>query len=599
MVGISLTGPMRSTLLSLRNISGLRDVVSDRLATGLKVNSALDNPSSFYTALSLSDRAADLNSLLDAMSQGVQSLKNASQTIETAVNFLQQASALAGQALEASSVPAKEWFEEQVGDRGVVVTTSEELKTALAGGKETIVVYGRIILNDETLKFKPGQKLVGTEYFTGMTGRERFSCLEINISNNKSGIDTRYASELSDLDIFFNESGESSSSAILISSDGDPCVIRNINLNCSFASPKTHQFAALNVRNTYGGASGVLEGQINVSYTSSKENIRVFGIYNDNGNLNISPGTKINIKGAGRGLLNYGRTTIGAGSELNILGASTAVLNGYDLYDSSNQILTIESGVKIRAVSDILFHLRGSTDKTEKIIGIQPGVEISWASSEGTSQGTWLTTGIWRRKSGGEEYLTGDSLNKDAGEGKFRRISDKAEKFPDQLPEENNLKQYAGRYNELLKQYDSLIGDSGYKGINLLRNGRMKVVFNEDTASKLEIFGIDASSAALGLETAVWGTMSDIAASVAEISSALGKIRGYTSQFGAYYNILTTRYDFSQAMIAVLEEGADKLVLADMNRESADMLTLRTRQMLAVNALSLTARAGRSVLALF
>ena len=67
MSGISLTASMRSNLLSLQNISGQVSSTQNKLATGNKVNSAIDNPSSYYTARSLNNRADDLNALLDSM----------------------------------------------------------------------------------------------------------------------------------------------------------------------------------------------------------------------------------------------------------------------------------------------------------------------------------------------------------------------------------------------------------------------------------------------------------------------------------------------------------------------------------------------------
>ena len=71
MSDISLTASMRSNLLSLQNTADLMDRTQERLSTGNKVNSALDNPSSYYTARSLDNRASDLGSLLDSMGQGI------------------------------------------------------------------------------------------------------------------------------------------------------------------------------------------------------------------------------------------------------------------------------------------------------------------------------------------------------------------------------------------------------------------------------------------------------------------------------------------------------------------------------------------------
>ena len=71
-----------------------------------------------------------------------------------------------------------------------------------------------------------------------------------------------------------------------------------------------------------------------------------------------------------------------------------------------------------------------------------------------------------------------------------------------------------------------------------------------------------------------------------------------SAELGSYYNIVLNRQDFTENLINVLEEGADKLTLADMNEESANMLALQTRQQLATNSLSLASQAAQSILRL-
>ena len=71
------------------------------------------------------------------------------------------------------------------------------------------------------------------------------------------------------------------------------------------------------------------------------------------------------------------------------------------------------------------------------------------------------------------------------------------------------------------------------------------------------------------------------------------------STFGNNYSIVQNRQEFTENLIDVLTEGADKLTLADMNEESANMLALQTRQQLAINSLSLASQASQSVLKLF
>ena len=107
------------------------------------------------------------------------------------------------------------------------------------------------------------------------------------------------------------------------------------------------------------------------------------------------------------------------------------------------------------------------------------------------------------------------------------------------------------------------------------------------------------SSAALGLSKANWTTQGDIANSIQELLAAVNKIRTFQAELGNNYTIIQTRQNFTEALTDVLETGADNLVLADMNEESANYLALQTRQQLATNALSLAANSAQSVLALF
>jgi flagellin len=77
MSDISLSKAVRSNLLSLQNTADMMATTQERLSTGNKVNSALDNPTNFFTASSLNSRAGDLNALMDSMANGIQTLEAA------------------------------------------------------------------------------------------------------------------------------------------------------------------------------------------------------------------------------------------------------------------------------------------------------------------------------------------------------------------------------------------------------------------------------------------------------------------------------------------------------------------------------------------
>ena len=171
---------------------------------------------------------------------------------------------------------------------------------------------------------------------------------------------------------------------------------------------------------------------------------------------------------------------------------------------------------------------------------------------------------------------------------------------------------YGKQFDQLVEQIDKLAADSGYKGINLIggTGTTLTVNFDETGTNKLQIASKNGKSLGIGLiaaadfkaETA-WAAAETGAAAVATSISAAGtaisNLRSMASEFGNNYSIVQTREEFTTNLINVLEEGADKLTLADMNEESANMLALQTRQQLAINSLSLASQAAQSVLKLF
>src|SRR6187401_1447182 len=101
MSGIVLSASVRQNLLSLQSTADLLSTTQNRLATGKKVNSALDNPTNFFTAASLDNRASDINNLLDGISNGVQVLQAANTGLTSLQKLVDSAKSVANQALQA------------------------------------------------------------------------------------------------------------------------------------------------------------------------------------------------------------------------------------------------------------------------------------------------------------------------------------------------------------------------------------------------------------------------------------------------------------------------------------------------------------------
>jgi flagellin len=101
MSGIVLSASVRQNLLSLQSTADLLATTQNRLATGNKVNSALDNPTNFFTAQGLNNRASDITNLLDSIGNGVQVLQAANTGLTSLQKLVDTAKSIANQVLQA------------------------------------------------------------------------------------------------------------------------------------------------------------------------------------------------------------------------------------------------------------------------------------------------------------------------------------------------------------------------------------------------------------------------------------------------------------------------------------------------------------------
>lgn len=121
MADITLSASIRSNLLSLQNTSKLLDQTSNRLATGKKVNSAIDDPVAFFKAKGLTDRAGDLAAVKDGISTGLSVVKNAVDALDTIEDIVKQMKGLTGSALASSDAT----------ERAALATQFDALRTEI------------------------------------------------------------------------------------------------------------------------------------------------------------------------------------------------------------------------------------------------------------------------------------------------------------------------------------------------------------------------------------------------------------------------------------------------------------------------------------
>ena len=197
------------------------------------------------------------------------------------------------------------------------------------------------------------------------------------------------------------------------------------------------------------------------------------------------------------------------------------------------------------------------------------------------------------------------------------------------------------QFNELGNQISQLIEDASYQGLNLLNStgSQLDVAFSTRTASRLQVDGVDLNTTAIGSAQAgslfnatlasfdanldfaglsslagtdanaanfdgftVLGTDNSAIAVVntitSEIDDAVSQVRSISAELGTNVAILQTRIDFTETYVNTLEGGADKLTLADLNEEGANLVALQTRQQLGIQSLAIAGQNQQAILAL-
>ncbi len=151
MSGIVLSASVRQNLLSLQSTAELLSTTQNRLATGNKVNSALDNPTNFFTAQGLNNRASDITNLLDSIGNGVQVLQAANTGITSLQKLVDTAKSLANQVLQAPtgySTKSSTTSATTVGTAanlvdGTNIASGDTLTiAATGGGTATSIIFG-------------------------------------------------------------------------------------------------------------------------------------------------------------------------------------------------------------------------------------------------------------------------------------------------------------------------------------------------------------------------------------------------------------------------------------------------------------------------
>lgn len=693
---ITLSAATRQNLLSLQDTASLLSTTQSRLSTGKKVNSALDNPTNFFTSQSLTARSSDLANLLDGISNGVQTIQAANQGITSIQKLVDSAKSTANQALAdksatssgkaatSATVSGSKSFQGLAGTLDGTQDFSSLSKDgsvdiSLDGGTS----YKTIRLDASTLKGTASD-------LSKVTADQVVSSINSQIANDTTLKGKVAASVAADGRITFSTASAGSEQKLNVRGSGGATYDIGFGKGTAQTAAVVTATAALatNDFTTNTASFTINDGAKSINITLDANTV-----YNDNGDKLGSAagtGTAANTLAAIQRQLKAADSTVTAsltGGNLTFtsddLGADAAVTFTQGAVTANLGFGTTASTVTDlgtgTAASGLAALGSDATDGSSKAVITGEKALAATTSLTGTTNASFTiqlgsndaktikidsTTGATAASTTRQEIV--DSINRqidaDTGlAGKVKASLDVNNKlvisstaggstqkvtvtaaqgttvannvdigFGQQMSTVNGAdtntakpvvatgkdstgstnatrESLARQFNELLNQITQQAKDSSYNGVNLLwRSGAdaaentLRVTFNENGSSNLDIKGAKLDSDGLGLTSVTGGFQSDeeIKATLSAISSATSTLRAQASTFGSSLSVVQNRQDFSKNLINVLDTGSANLTNADLNEEAANSQALSTRNSLAISALSLANQAQQGILQL-
>jgi flagellin-like hook-associated protein FlgL len=582
---ITLSAPVRNNLLALQNTAELLGRTQERLSTGLKVNSALDDPTAFFTASSLNSRASDLNRLLDSVGNALQTIRAADNGIEAITNLVETAQAAARQALQSPGIANASVTgtgAAVAADTAATVTNTTATLNADVNASEvgtgtfdTSGAGGSFTVNGNTVNFLQNDT-IGT---VTTNIQAVLDTNNINATASNNGTVITIAADDADTTITLGGANlaavglDTTTSTANVNLLTQSAVTQGQTLTFTVGSGSTQTI-------TFG--TGGAEVSTLAELSTALGNLTGFSsatVNASNGNISftaLSSADNVVVDGTAD-ITNFGfatNTTLTFEPANSTIGALTAS-STLTIQVGSNAVTTVTFGTganvgNLRDLNAALAALAGGTASVDSAgnLSVTANNNIDSITIGGTT--TLTTFGVT------------------AGVAAPANNADRAA--------------LEAQFNGLRSQIDQLAGDTSFNGVNLLNGDNLSVIFNEDNTSSLAITGVTFNAAGLGISAAATDSFqnnANVNARLTELDGAIRTLRQQARTFGSNLSVVEIRQDFTKNLINTLETGAANLTLADANEEGANVLALETRQQLSSVALSLASQADQNVLRLF
>jgi len=594
---VVLSAALRSNLLSLQKTQSQIDKTQGVLSTGLKVSSALDNPQNFFASQALKDRSSDLTKLLDGIGQSIQTIKAADAGVTGLTKLVQQAQSIVDSARDAIGSGSKE----------AAITGTTDLSSITSNGATGGLTSVTGIANGAELSFqvkdKDGNAVdINAAGVVGIATGDSIDQLVSKINdlvNSVTGEAVLQASLTSAGKLSIKALDGGTFTVAFDADGGGSGNTGNTGVDGFSSTAATAANSAADQAFASALGFGSVAKQTEVISTTSGVQLYAVGVTALN-NTKLSSGV---FYREGAGNTGFAR----ASDQLQAVVDTEAGTTERFTADSTSNITFTVNGQKTSAGIQIAgTTIQGLVDAVNNDTTIGSLVKASYDettgkfSIEATSADVQTIKVTSNTVAGGAlakaDFDFGTQLNNAApATGTATGI---AETYT-LASAASTLAKYENDYNSVRDQIDSLVKDSGYRGVNLIAGDQLDTYFNEDRSNKLTTVGQTLDSDGLGLDKADFSRLDTIEATDTQARNALTSLRSFGGTLSNSLSIIQTRQDFTNSLIQTLDEGSDNLTVADQNEEGAKLLALQTRQQLGVTALSLAAQAQQSVLRLF
>ncbi|MGZ9097041.1 MAG: flagellin N-terminal helical domain-containing protein [Micavibrio sp.] len=575
---VVLSAALRTNLLSLQNTQSSIDITQNRLATGKKINSALDGPQAFFASQALTNRASDLTRLLDSIGQSIQVIKAADNGVTALTSLIEQADSIANSAQEAlAQGQAEARVVGNVDLRGIDdlttvsgITAADTLTLSLTdenGEAVEIGAYGTAGAASEPVAISAAMStdqliaLINDIHINdGAAGANATGDQAFEASLNESGyLEVKSLNGGNFRVVFAGGAGAGDT-------DSEDLALANALGLSEFAKSAGSQTAA---------------GNTSIEFTAIADvALRSFALYDSS----ATPDEIAQRSDLLSNIVDEDATALFTG----LVAASdyTIAVNG-----QSRQTIDLHNGTTAVTIQDFIDDINGNSTLNTKI-------EATFDDATGVLSIKAIDASVTSIEIG----VTGAAATANFGFGQTALATADVNAYRENIQlgaAAGELASLEGDYNRIRDQIDALVEDTGYRGTNLLNGNDLLTVFNEGRTSTLNTNGVTFTASGLGLEEADFSRDTAVDGALTQVREALTAVRNFGATLANDLTVIQTRETFTKALINTLNEGSDKLVNADQNEEGAKLLALQTRQSLGVTSLSLASQSQQSILRLF